>query len=119
LNTVNIGDGFGFKNIDGTPELTESLSEWNTYVHSGHITIHFTFGPLPKDGIYKTSYSDDILYDDDVYVTLVDGKLSPGSDVYVTQIDVNTLEISICSAPWEFHTTTLFFTTKFRCKIKY
>jgi len=116
LNSIDAG---GSSNLEyyatiGTP--ISGISGWEFQAASSSNIISFNFGSQLATGLYTTTSSSSPLADQ-VKVEIVSGfnsgSLSGGSSVYVNQTSQGVWEVTICDAPWNSGTGTIYLKTKF------
>lgn len=113
MNRVSIGGGnpnYSYNQITG-PDADNVVSGTS---FSGP-SVTFKFGSTLSTGIYKT-INDPSPSAGFVYISFfegfISGSLSSGSDVYVNRISGTSYEITICSAPWIFNSSTFYFDSR-------
>lgn len=116
MNTVNIGGSTPTESYDYVTQPAMSLGNWEFDAVANATTAEFTFGSALNTGIYTTTTSTDP-GNGQVYVQFTNGSiggvLSSGTSVYVNMISTGVFEVTICSAPWVYSSSTLTFKTRF------
>jgi hypothetical protein len=113
-NSVNLGGGTGthfYYNVDAP----DSYNFFAGSTSTGPF-VHFQFGSALTTGIYHTTTSSSPNPGEvnvNFYSGSISGALNTGSDVYVNRISPGVHEITICSAPWIYSSSTFYFNTHF------
>lgn len=119
VNTVNYGSGNGTFNYSVITSPTNSVGqEWtfNAYPSSGGYDVYFKFGSPLAAGIYTTTTDMDP-QPGYVSVTINTGTyyaLENGTPVYINTIAADTMDITICSAPWTVSGSTFYMNTRLK-----
>lgn len=120
MNSINIGGGNPTQTYYNVDVPTYSSSGWDFQALSSSNTVNFRFGSELTTKIYTTTAATNPSSDQvrvNFYSGSLSGTLSAGSSVYVNQTGSNTWEITICSAPWTYSSSTFYLTTKFTCPL--
>lgn len=95
----------------GAPQ--QGNGDWMFQASSGTgLTLNFRFGSALTTGIYTTSGTSNPgngQVQIDFIENSISGTLLSGHNVYVTQINPNLHEITICDAPWNYNSSTIYF----------
>jgi hypothetical protein len=113
-NSVNIGGGnptYYYSTV-GAPDTYYYFS---ASTGSGP-SVNFQFGSPLTTGVFHTTTNTSPSFGEvfvSFYSGFISGALADGSNVYVNMISASTYEITICSAPWTYSSSTFYFNTHF------
>lgn len=117
-NYLNYGAGSGSTSYYSVSAPSQSSSTWDITANSGSYPLHLAFGSPVNTGIYTTVSGGAYQGTVQVYFTygwLGSFSLNDGSKVYVNRINGgDTLDITICNAPWTYSSSTFTLNTRFR-----
>jgi hypothetical protein len=112
MNTLNLGTGGGTYTYYYVDAPVNNWQTWDFQASpSSGPTINFSFGSAVTTGIYTTEISTSpgagkvSVY---FYLGGSGYSLNDGSKVYVNTIGKDTVDITICNAPWQYNATTTF-----------
>ncbi len=117
MNTVSEGGGQPLATYTtvGTPVNNIGYWEFAAATYTGPSSVNFSFGSNLTTGIYTTTTNTSpgsgeahISFNDG----FISGTLNSGSSVYVNTIGSGIYDISICSAPWQYNSSTFYFNTR-------
>lgn len=116
MNTVSEGGGQPTASYTNISTPANYMNEWEftAQTSSGPI-VNFTFGSIITTGIYTTTNNTSPGYGEvniSFFGGFISGTLSNGSSVYVNFIGSGVYDISICSAPWQYNSSTFYFNTR-------
>lgn len=119
--TVSTGTTFGNGTYYGGPQAVTSdfssgLYKISATTYTGTVSIDVYMNLPLSQGMYTTTASTP--GSRQMYFAIQDGSVSSilngGTPVYVNQISPGIFDVTVCSAPWQFTTTTtLYFKTHF------
>ncbi|HEU4716665.1 MAG TPA: hypothetical protein VFU15_02485 [Bacteroidia bacterium] len=115
MNTVDIGGSTGTHTYSSVSTPTSYMGIWQfTGNTATGPTVDFSFGSAIATGIYTTTLNTSPAAGQ-VYVDFTDGfiggALNSGSSVYVNTVSPGVYDITICSAPWQYNSSTFYFKT--------
>lgn len=117
-NYLNYGAGGGSTSYYSVSAPSQSLDTWDITASSGSYPLHLSFGSPVNTGIYTTVAGGAYQGTVQVYFSygmLGSFSLNDGSKVYVNRINGgDTLDITICNAPWSYSSSTFTLNTRFR-----
>lgn len=115
MNTVNIGGSTPTDTYYDVTQPTVYMGVWEFDATANMVDVHFKFGSTITTGIYTTTSSTNP-GSGQVYVQFISGSiggvLSTGSNVYVNTIGSGVYDVTICSSPWTYNSSTLYFKTR-------
>ena len=117
MNSIDIGTGPNETYLSVGAPVSSGFT-WDFQASSNSHTLNFSFGELPSTKIYTTTTSSSPSAGEvyvNFYSTSLSSVLNYGSSVYVNKISSTAWEITICSAPWTYSSSTFYLTTKFAC----
>lgn len=114
LNSVNIGGGnptYSYYSVTAP----DTYNYFSAATGSGP-TVNFQFGSALTTGVFITTTDPSPTFGQanvSFYSGFISGTLSNGSNVYVNKLNATTFEVTICSAPWIYSSSTFYFNTHF------
>lgn len=115
MNMVNIGGTTPNDSYYDVTQPTVYMGMWEFDATGNNTDVHFKFGSNLTTGIYTTTSSTNPA-SGEVYVQFTNGSfggvLNSGSSVYVNTVGSGVYEVTICSSPYVYSSTTLYFKTR-------
>ena len=112
---INFGLGTGVTSVYSTDTLI-GFNYWEIHGSTSPQTnFIMMFRNRPTTHVYTITENSSNLGVNEVYMSFYLGGngyiLSAGSQVYVTKTNSNHWDITVCSAPWDFNSSTIFYMT--------
>ncbi len=118
-NTTNFGSGTETFNNVGLPVM--SFDDWTISASTSGTTFTLTFGEKPKTRKYVTASNVNVSSPGFVKITFnsgfVYGSVDDGADFYVNEIGINQYEMTLCTSPYSYQTSTLSIRFNFDCPL--